>query len=214
MIFFAHRERHAQPAHRKAADCIQVHLAALGQIQHVLFGEDRLAIEEDVLARAMTQQAGFVDLIGFVYDVRELQRQAVLRDQRNEQVPRVDQLAGRFMHAAIELGLADIGGGQLGDLEQRFLQVFGALALDDFELQNLVGLGEFERALVHALLEIVLAEFAFQCDQDVAADEFQQGQIVRRSSRCLRSNSAPRSRPAHDHRAAAGRRASRGCPVR
>ena len=82
------------------------------------------------------------------------------------------------MHTPIERVLIDIRGGQLGELEQRRLQVFGALALQDFHLQAAIGLGQLQRAQLHALLQILLALLALQRGEDMAADELQQGQIL------------------------------------
>ncbi len=82
------------------------------------------------------------------------------------------------MHALVELVLVDVGGGQLGDLEQRRLQALGALALEHFLLQATIGLGQLERAHAHALLQFVLALLALQRGEDVAADELEQGPIL------------------------------------
>ena len=101
--------------------------------------------------------------------------------------------------------------GQLGDLEQRRLQALGALALDDLQLQALVGVGQLQRALAHRCFQFVLALLALQRGEDVAGDERQQRLVVRGVADARLDSSAPPARRAPGRRAASARRASRSC---
>ncbi len=58
--------------------------------------------------------------------------------------------------------------------------MLGALALDDFQLQATIRFGQLQRAQPHALFQIFLGLLAFQCGENVAADKFQQRQILLR----------------------------------
>ena len=115
--------------------------------------QQRPGVAQYVLAQAAAERARRMAALQVVDEVRERQLAAVLGEQGNEEVLRIEQRADHRMHLAVELLLVDVGGGQLGDMEQCRLQPLGAFAFDDLQLQAAVGLGQFQRALADAVFE-------------------------------------------------------------
>src|SRR5207342_389386 len=97
--------------------------------------QQRPAGAQHVFAESAPQRSCRMAGLSCVDEVRELKCGVRIVEQRDEEVLGIEQFADHRMHAPVELVLADVGGGQLRDLEQRRLQAFGALALDDLQLQ-------------------------------------------------------------------------------
>src|SRR5690606_41359584 len=94
--------------------------------------------------------------VALVDGVRELEPLAVVGQQRDVEVARVQQLADDVVHLRVEALQCLRGDRQFGDPEQRALQPLGPLAFDDLRLQ--VAVAELQR--VSALLDPALELFA------------------------------------------------------
>ena len=131
----------------------------------------------------------------FVGRVRERHGVAVVRQQRDVEILRVDQLADDRVHVAIEVRAGLVQARQRGDAVQRGLQAFAAFAFGDFAAQLAVGDLQLLRALDDVALQFDAAALAFQRGEDVLGDERQQRHLGRRVT--TRAGVA-----LHDHHAA------------
>lgn len=95
-------------------------------------------------------------------------------DQCDEEVFCVDQVVYDGVYLLVEGLLIDVGGSQLGDLEQCCLQLFGVLVFGYFLLQVVIEFGQFQCVFVYMVFEVVFVLFVFQCGEDVVVDELQQ----------------------------------------
>jgi hypothetical protein len=171
------QQRHAQPAVRERAVAAQ-HALVLELRDPLAVGQQRAPGTEHELGHALAQGAAGAHRVAFVDRVRELQPRAVLAEQRDVEVARVQQ----FAHHVVDLGIEPLQGlgrdRQLGDPEQRALQPLGALALDDLRLQLAVGLLQGAGALLDPALEFLAGAVAVERGQDVLGDEGQQRPLL------------------------------------
>jgi hypothetical protein len=91
-----------------------------------------------------------------------MQHLSVVGQQRDVEIPRIEELADDAVHRGIELVEVGCGVRELGDPEQRLLDAHAALALLDLQRQRL-------RALLDPPLEFLLRQLAVQRGDDVAA---------------------------------------------
>ena len=173
----AAEQRHAQPAVRRRPVLLQ--LALLCQLgDHGAVGQQRPARGDHVLGQAIGHAPRLAHRVALVDRVREAELLTVVRDQGDIEVPRVDQ----FVHHHVDVGietLEGIGGdGELGDAEQRALQLLGTLALHDLGLQLAVGALQLVRAYRHAMLQLHVRVLAVQRGQDVLGHVAQQRAIL------------------------------------
>ncbi len=94
--------------------------------------------------------------------------------QGNVEVARHQQLADDAVQACEQLLHVAALAGQFGNLEQRAVQVFGALTLGHFLAQGRVELREFTGALGDCSFQIVTVQNTVQGHRDVASDHKEQ----------------------------------------
>ncbi len=169
---FARHQRHAQPRHRLLPDHVQL----AGRLQRLELRPDRrilhvhqqrLAPADHVFADAVPHPPAFRGAAGFIHVVREVQPFAIVREQRDVEIARVQELPDDPVHRLVEP--VGIGGGvrQLGDAVQRFLNAFRPLPLLHFQGERLGTLG-------HPPLQLLLLQLAVHGIEDVAANVGQQ----------------------------------------
>ncbi|MDQ1132864.1 hypothetical protein QE386_001459 [Pseudoxanthomonas winnipegensis] len=107
-----------------------------------------------------------------------MQRLAIVVQQRDVEVARHDQLVHHAVHGGVELLQRGRGVGQLGDAEQRGLQLLGAAALLDLGLQLAVGQLQFAGARLDARLQLLVRVAPVQRGEDVLGHVAQQRAVL------------------------------------
>ena len=95
---------------------------------------ERLTMGDDVLGQAIAEVARYPHRVAFIDRIGELDLLAIRRQQRDVEIPRVQQFPDQFVDVGVETLKAAGRHRQLGDLVQRALQALGPLALDDLGL--------------------------------------------------------------------------------
>src|SRR5690606_33596179 len=120
----------AQPAGRGAVHVARIDFAGADQFEHARTVHHlRLAGAQHVLGQAAAGAARRPVGLARVHRVREADLAAVLGQQRDVEIARVDQAADDLVHAAEERFAALLAAGQRGQPVQRGLQALAALAL-------------------------------------------------------------------------------------
>ena len=171
------QQRHAQPAMRQGAEA--AHLAGPFQLADTwAIRQQRLPHPQDVFGQPAPHLARRTVAIALVHRVREVQHAAVVRQHRDVEIARVQQPAHHLVDLGVELLQGVAGHRQLGDAEQRALQLLRALPFPDLRLQHLVGVLQLGRAFRHPAFQLLAGIAAVQRGQDVLGHVGQQDAVI------------------------------------